>query len=116
MNLFQMTSGEGFEFNMHTLVQALWKATVKDKLATQQSTEATLNTDGANLTKNLNIVIMGLKETDVLSSLPLIGSHLLKQSNNENDNAEGQVSMQRYFHCIPLKCIFAKASTDFLQE
>ena len=87
----------------------------KDKVASQQSTEDTLTTDGANLTKNLNMGMTGLKEMDVVSSLPLIRSHLLKRSNNDDDK-EGQLSMQSCFWCIPIKCIFGKESTDFLQE
>jgi len=60
--------------------------------------------------------MMGQKETNLLSSLPLIGLHLLKWSNNEDNNAEGKLSMQSCFQCIPLMCIFGKESTDFLQE
>jgi len=44
----------------------LWKATGKNKLDKQQPTEVMLTADGTMLTRNLNIMMMGLKEMDTL--------------------------------------------------
>ena len=116
MNYFHSLSGEGFKFDSKSLVKELWRATGKDKVAQQQSTEVTLTTDGVNITKNLNIVMMGIKETDTFASLPLIGSHLLKWCNNEDKGEDGALSMQSCFCYVPIKCIFGKKSSDFIQE
>ena len=81
MNYFHLASGEGLEFDSKYLVKELWRAMGKDKVAQQQSTEIRLTADGTNITKNLNIVMIGIKETNTFTSLSLIGSHLLKWCN-----------------------------------
>ena len=48
--------------------------------------------------------------------MPLIGSHLLKRSNNEDTDEDGQLSMQSCFPHMPIKCVFGKESMKFLQE
>jgi hypothetical protein len=46
----------------------------------EKSTKVVLTADGSKLTNNINVVLMGLKETEAYKSMPLIGSHLLKVS------------------------------------
>ncbi len=50
--------------------------------------------DGSELTNSINVVLMGLKETEAYESMPLIGSHLLKFSNNFDTEADGTLSVQ----------------------
>jgi hypothetical protein len=74
-----------------------------------------LTADGVKVTKNLNLVIMGLKEMET-ASMPLLASHLLRRGNNDDDDGFGQLDQQSAFQCFPLKCIFGHESSDFLSK
>jgi len=72
----------------------VWTTTRKDLIAQQQPTEVVLTTNSAMMTKNLNVVIMGLKETEAMVMMPLLGSHLLKCGNIEDEEDNGQLGLQ----------------------
>ncbi len=54
-----------------------------------------LTADGSKVTNNINVVLMGLKETEAYELMPLIGSHLLKFSNYLDTEDDGSLSVQR---------------------
>jgi hypothetical protein len=97
VNFFTNKFGEGFEFNHKQVIKLIWEHTGKDQIAVDKSTEVVLTADGSKLTNNINVVLMGLKETEATDSMPLIGSHLLKFSNNCDSEADGSLSVQRRF-------------------
>jgi hypothetical protein len=99
VNIYFFTNkfGEGFEFNHKQVIKLIWEHTGKDQIAVDKSTEVVLTADGSKLTNNINVVLMGLKETEATDSMPLIGSHLLKFSNNCDSEADGSLSVQRRF-------------------
>ena len=87
-------TGEEFEFNKNDIRKFLWTTTRKDLIAQQQPTEVVLTTNSAMMTKNLNVVMMGLKETEAMVMMPLLGSHLLKCGNIEDEEDNGQLGLQ----------------------
>ena len=66
--------------------------------------------------KNLNVIMMGLKEMEALLMMPLLGPHLLKHGKNDDAEEEGQLGLQSCFRCIPPKCIFADETEAILKE
>ena len=67
------------------------------------------------MTRNLNIVMMGLKEMESVSSMPLMGSHLCKHANNDDEEDNGYLGLQSCFQCIPIKCVLGRESEEFLK-
>jgi hypothetical protein len=101
VNFFINNFGENFEFDRKEVISLIWKHTGKDLLAENRATNVVLTADGSKLTNNLNIVLMGLKETEAYESMPLIGSHLLKFSNCDTE-ANGSLSVQIAFLSFPI--------------
>jgi len=84
--------------------------------AQHQSIKVVLTMDSAMMTWNLNVVMMDLKETEAMATMPLLGSHLLKWGNNEDADDDGELGIQSCFHCIPLKCMFGPESKDVIKK
>lgn len=82
INFFANNFGEGFEFNHKQVIKLNWEHTGKDLIAEQLPTEAVLIAVGLKLTNTVNVVLKSLKETETFETISLIGSHLLKFSNN----------------------------------
>jgi hypothetical protein len=80
----------------------IWKHTGKDELAEQRPTQVVLIADSSKLTNNINVVLMGLKETEAYEPMLLIGSHLLKLSNNFDTEDDGSLSVQSAFLSFPI--------------
>jgi hypothetical protein len=97
INFFTNKFGEGFEFDHRQIISLIWKQTGKDSVAEQKCMKVVLTADGSKLTNNINVVLMGLKETEAYQSMPLIGSHLLKVSNNEDTDNDSFLSVQSAF-------------------
>jgi hypothetical protein len=97
VNFFTNNFGEGFEFDHKQVISLIWKHTRKDLIAKSRPTNVFLTADGSKLTNNINVVLMGLKETVAYESMPLLCSHLLKFSNNFDTEADGSLSVQSAF-------------------
>jgi hypothetical protein len=93
---FQTDSGEGFEYDERQIISIIWKGTNKDTIARDSPTSIVLTTDGVKITRNLNLVIMGIKEIEA-KLMPLLASHLLKRGNNEDDDGFGMLDHQSAF-------------------
>jgi len=93
----------------------VWNATGKAQQAQECMTEVVHTTDGVMMTHNLNVVMMGLTEMEAMTTMPLLGSHLLKRSNNEDTEDDGQLGLQ-CFHHIPLKCVFGPETKDVIEN
>ena len=48
--------------------------------------------------------------------MPLLGSHLLKRSNNKDTEDDGQLGLQSCFHCIPIKFVFGPETKDVIES
>jgi len=92
----------------------IWKHTGKDAVAEQRPTQVVLTADGSKLTNNINVVLMGLKETEAYESMPLIGSHLLRFSNNFDTEADGTLSVQSAFLSFPIMAQLGPESGDLV--
>jgi len=46
------------------------------------------------MTRNLNVVMIGLREIEAMTTMPLLGLHLLKRSNNEDTEDDGQLGLK----------------------
>jgi hypothetical protein len=114
VNFFKNNFGEGFEFNHKDLISLIWTYTGKDKVAEQQPTKLVLTSDGSKLTNNINVVLMGLKETEAYQSMPLIGSHLLKRSHNQDSEHDGTLSVQSAFLSFPVLAQLGPESADMI--
>jgi hypothetical protein len=114
INFFTNKFGEGFEFNHRDVIKLIWEHTGKDLIAEEKSTEVVLTADGSKLTNNINVVLMGLKETEAVHSMPLIGSHLLKFSNNCDSEADGSLSVQSAFLSFPIMAQLGPESGDLI--
>jgi hypothetical protein len=51
-------------------------------VAEERPKNVVLTADGSTLTNNINVVLMGLKDTEAYELIPLICYHFLKFSNN----------------------------------
>jgi hypothetical protein len=102
INFFTNKFGEGFEFNHQQVIKLIWEHTGKDLIAEERPTKVVLTADGSKLTNNINVVLMRLKETEAADSMPLIGSHQLKFSNNCDGEADGSLSVQSAFLSFPI--------------
>ncbi len=60
----------------------IWKHTGNDLVAEERPKNVVLTADGSTLTNNINVVLMGLKDTEAYELIPLICYHFLKFSNN----------------------------------
>ncbi len=69
---------------------------------------------GSKLTNNINVVLMGLKETEDVKSMPLIGSHLLKFSNNCDSDTDGSLSVQSAYLSFPIMAQLGPESVDVI--
>jgi len=114
VNFFSNNFGEGFEFDHKEVISLIWKHTGKDLLAEERATNVVLTADGSKLTNNINIVLMGLKETEAYESMPLIGSHLLKFSNNCDTEADGSLSVQSAFLSFPIMAQLGPESCEVI--
>ncbi len=102
VNFFTNKFGEGFEFDHKQIISLIWKHTGNNAVAEQRPTQVVLTADGSKLTNNINVVLMCLKETEAYESMPLIGSHLLRFSNNFDTEADGTLSVQSAFLSFPI--------------
>jgi hypothetical protein len=116
VNFFSNRFGEGFEFDHKQIISLIWKYTGKDALAEQRATQVVLTADGSKLTNNINVVLMGLKETEAYESMPLIGSHLLKFSNNLDTEDDGSLSVQSAFLSFPIMAQLGPESGDLVDS
>ena len=114
VNFFTNNFGEGFEFDHKQVISLIWKHTGKDLIAESRPTNVVLTADGSKLTNNINVVLMGLKETEAYESMPLIGSHLLKFSNNFDTEADGSLSVQSAFLSFPIMAQLGPESSEVI--
>ncbi len=66
-------------------------------MAEQRPMQVVLTADGSKLTDNINFVLKDLKETEAYESMQLIGSHLVRFSNNFDTEADGTLRVQSAF-------------------
>jgi len=59
---------------------------------------------------------MGLKEIDAVKTMPLLGSQLLKVSNNEDTDSDGFLSVQSAFLCFPILAQVGPESKEVVQK
>jgi hypothetical protein len=114
VNFFTNNFGEGFEFDHKQVISLIWKYTGKDVVAEERPTNVVLTADGSKLTNNINLVLMGLKETEAYDSMPLIGSRLLKFSNNIDAEADGSLSVQSAFLSFPIMAQLGPESGELI--
>lgn len=114
VNFFKNNFGEGFEFDHKQVISLIWKHTGKDVMAEEQPTTVVVTADGSKITNNINVVLMGLKETEAYQSMPLIGSQLLKFSNNVDSEADGSLSIQSAFLSFPIMAQLGPESGDLI--
>jgi len=114
VNFFKNNFGEGFEFSHKDLISLIWKHIGKDVVAEQRPTKLMLTSDGSKLTNNINVVLMGLKETEAYQSMPLMGSHLLKRSHNLDAENDGTLSVQSAFLSFPVLAQLGPESGDVI--
>jgi hypothetical protein len=114
VNFFTNQFGEGFEFDHKQVISLMWKHTGKDVVAEERPTKLVLTSDGSKLTNNINVVLMGLKEVEAYESMPLIGSRLLKFSNNFDTEADGSLSVQSAFLSFPIMAQLGPESGDVI--
>jgi hypothetical protein len=112
VNFFSNKFGEGFEFDHKQIISLIWNHTGKHLLAERKATQVVLTADGFKLTNNINVVLMGLKETEAYHPIPLMGSHLLKFSNNDDADTDGCLSVQSAFLSFPIMLQLGPESGD----
>ncbi len=114
VNFFTNNFGEGFEFDHKLVISLIWRHTGKDLIAESRPTNVVLTADGSKLTNNINVVLMGLKETEAYESMSLIGSHLLKFSNKFDTEADGSLSVQSAFLSFRIMAQLGPESSDVI--
>ena len=67
------------------------------------------------MTQNLNVIMMGLKETDAVTTMHLLGSHLLKRGYTEDVEDDSQLGLQSCFRYLPVKCILGPEAKDIME-
>jgi hypothetical protein len=116
INFFTNKFGEGFEFNNKKIISLIWKKSGKDSIVEEKPTKVVLTADGSKLTNNINVFLMGLKEAESYKSMPLIGSHLLKVSNNEDTDEDTFLSVQKAFLSFPVMAQLGPESGDLVDS
>ncbi len=72
--------------------------------------------DGLKLTNKINVLLMGMKETEAYKLMPLNASHLLKVSNNEDTKNDSFLSVQSAFLLFPIMVQLGPESGELLDS